>query len=43
MLCWSDILGDEDHLGDMDFKQRVLKGITKLKWILVRWIELRNT
>ena len=30
----SDILGDEDHLGDMDFKVAGTKdGITSLKWI----------
>ena len=31
----SDILGDEDHLGDMDFKLQVLKMVLlQLKWIL---------
>ena len=31
----SDILGDEDHLGDMDFKVCGTKdGITAAKWIL---------
>ena len=29
----SDILGDEDHLGDMDFKVAGTKDINFCKWI----------
>ena len=34
-MVLSDILGDEDHLGDMDFKVTgTIDGITHVRWIL---------